>query len=142
MTDTVKNKISIAKRCTPVSRNVGLTKARKVLRELFSWLGLKNEMKQAEALTILDELGNNILRHSQGGKICITVYQEGEKKAVRMVAEDRGTGISDLAEAMTPGFSQDKGMGMGLNLLNALADDLRVASLIDGGTRVEVWKWI
>ncbi len=125
-----------------MSRDVGLSKARKTLKELLSWLELENEIRQTQILTILDELGNNILRHSQGGQICMTVYREGTKRAIRMVAEDQGDGIQDLAKAMTPGFSQDRGLGMGLNLLEALGDDLRVASLIDGGTRVEVWKWI
>jgi len=137
-----KANIQIVKKCVPVAKDVGLSKARKTLRELLSWLDLKNEIKHSEILTILDELGNNILRHSQGGEICITVFREGERKAIRMVAEDQGSGITDLSKVMTPGFSQDKGMGMGLNLLKALTDDLRIASLIDGGTRVEVWKWI
>ncbi len=133
--------VEIIRRCANVDQDVGLATARQQLRELFQELDIQNEIKQSIFLTLLDELGNNILRHGGEGTICLTGYKTGSRVGIRMVAEDRGGGIKDLAKALRPGYSEDNGLGRGLNLLESLADDVRIASLIGGGTYVEVWKW-
>ncbi len=137
-----ESQVEILRICATVSKKVGLSQARKALRELLSEVNVNNEIKVAELLTILDELGNNILRHGRKGLICISAYKKDSKVGIRMVAEDRGAGIDDLNKALSPGYSEDRGMGMGLNLLKSICDDLRIASLLGGGAYVEVWKWI
>ncbi len=134
--------MDIHKRCATVSKKVGLSRARKTLRNLLSEVNVGDEIKVARLLTILDELGNNILRHGEKGLICISAYIKEDKVGIRMVAEDRGAGIEDLKRALRPGYSEDRGMGMGLNLLKSICDDLRIGSLLEGGAYVEVWKWI
>ena len=136
------SQVEILRSCATVSKKVGLSQARKALRDLLSEVNVDNEIKVAELLTILDELGNNILRHGRKGFICISAYKKEPKLGIRMVAEDRGAGIDDLKKALRPGYSEDKGMGMGLNLLKSICDDLRIGSLLGGGAYVEVWKWI
>ncbi len=134
--------VAIYKRCIPVTKEVGLSLARKELRKLLDMLEVESEMRRAELLTMLDEIGNNIIRHAGNGTICISAYRVGGRVGVRLVAEDRGRGIDDLSKAFSRGFSEDNGLGMGLNLLRSLSDDVRIASLIGGGTYVEAWKWI
>ena len=136
------SQVEILRICATVSKEVGLSQARKALRELLSEVNIDNEIKVAELLTILDELGNNILRHGKKGLLCISAYKKDSKVGVRMVAEDKGAGIDDLDKALKPGFSEDRGMGMGLNLLQSICDDLRIGSLLGDGAYVEVWKWI
>ena len=135
-------RVDIHKRCVTVSKKVGLSQARKALRDILSEVNVSDEIKVARLLTILDELGNNILRHGEKGLICISAYIKEDKVGIRMVAEDRGAGIEDLKRALRPGYSEDRGMGMGLNLLKSICDDLRIGSLVEGGAYVEVWKWI
>lgn len=132
----------IFKHYAPIDKQIGLSVARKDLRRLFEEIGLFNEIHRTIFLTILDELGNNILRHSGSGVITLTGYRLASRKGIRIVAEDKGQGIGDLTKVLRPGYSQDNGMGLGLNLIESLADDVRIASLIHGGTRVEVWKWV
>lgn len=129
-------------KCIDFSDKSALSSARTLLRQIFEEIGLEDQVSQALLLTIIDELGNNILRHGRGGRLCLSVVKLHGHTGFRMLAEDKGGGIKDLELALKPGFSSDKGMGMGLNLLKALADDLRIANLINGGAYIEVWKWI
>ena len=144
--------------CRRVDQEAGTSGARALCRQAMQSAGLDRETLKAELLTIVDELAHNIIRYGRQGFICITVYVEpaagagsegdgsdGSKGApeglvFRVVAEDRGGGIKDLAKALEPGYSSGGGLGRGLNLLQALADDVRISSLLDGGTRVEVWR--
>ena len=57
-------------------------------------------------------------------------------------ATDSGPGIKDMEKAFMPGESEDHGLGLGLNAIRSLSDDIRVASGINGGARVDVWKWL
>jgi serine/threonine-protein kinase RsbT len=126
--------------CRQVDPAVGISGARALCRQAIRASGLEKETLKAELLTIVDELGHNILKYGRSGYICITVYLSSRGHLFRILAEDRGQGIRDLEKALEPGFSTGGGLGRGLNLLQALSDDVRIASLLDGGTRVEVWK--
>ncbi|RUM87441.1 MAG: hypothetical protein DSZ23_05815 [Thermodesulfatator sp.] len=129
-------------KCVPVSGEESIHDARAALRQMMEEAGVVREVIQAQLLTIVDELGRNILRHGGRGMICIAMVEVAGHRGFRLTAEDRGEGFADLELAFKPGYSQDMGMGMGLNLLKALSDDLRIASLLTGGARIEAWKWI
>ena len=132
----------IEKRCITISKDRGIHKARAILRQMMDRMEIADQIYHTQLLTIIDELGKNILRHGHGGKLCISVARAAGHIGFRVTAEDRGTGIKNLDLAFTPGYSEDRGMGMGLNLLKALSDDIRVANLLSGGALIEVWKWI
>jgi len=132
----------IQKRCIPISGEDGICRARTALREMLDYAEINNEIWRAQLLTIIDELGKNILRHGAAGRLCISMVQVAGRIGFRITAEDRGRGITDLDQAFTPGYSEDKGMGMGLNLLKALSDDIRIANFLSGGALIEIWKWI
>ena len=132
----------IEERCTPISKKEGIYKARAILRQMMKQRGMTDEICRARLLTIIDELGKNILRHGGAGRLCLAVVRAAGHKGFRITSEDRGRGIMDLDLAFTPGYSEDRGMGMGLNLLKALSDEIRVANLLSGGALIEVWKWI
>ncbi len=129
------------KRCLTITGEDGIHQARSILRLLLEKTGTRDEILEAQLLTIIDELGKNILRHGGSGRLCVAVVQASQHTGFRITAEDKGHGIADLDLAFTPGYSEDKGLGMGLNLLKALSDDLRVGSLLSGGAFIEVWKW-
>jgi len=130
------------KRCVDISGDEDIHEARALLRAMMEEAGVANEILCAQLLTIIDELGKNILRHGGLGRLCICVIKAARHTGFRITAEDKGGGITDLDLAFTPGYSEDKGLGMGLNLLKALSDDIRIASLLSGGAFIEVWKWI
>ena len=128
--------------CVEISPETGLAPARSLLRQMLREIGLENEIMRTKLLTILDELGNNILRHGKLGGLCMSVVETDGRLGIRIISEDEGAGIADMEKAFQPGFSEDHGLGMGLNLLMALADDIKIANLLKGGTYIEVWKWI
>ncbi len=127
--------------CAPVSRATGLTPVRVMARSLFRRLGT-GSMGQTELLVLINELANNIIRHGGSGEICIFPLVTMGHSGFFIRATDTGPGIKDLQKAMEPGQSEDNGLGLGLSAINNLADDVRISSRINGGTQVEVWKWL
>ena len=88
------------------------------------------------------EVEMNICIHAISGEVLIVM--EGER--VDVVANDRGPGIPDVAQALTPGFStapekaRAMGFGAGLGFANMerCADEFRVSSQVGIGTKVEM----
>ena len=84
----------------------------------------------------------NICIHAISGHICVSV--EGER--VRVVAADRGPGIPDIEQALTPGFSTASpkarelgfGAGMGLPNMQKCADSFKLESQVGHGTAVDM----
>lgn len=128
--------------CAAVDHAHGLSLIRAEARGLFKVLDIR-EPVQTEILTIINELGRNILRHAGGGgEICLSVVEQGQRIGIRIVAQDTGPGIIDLEKAMEPGFSEDNGLGLGLAAVDSLSDDVRISTLLPHGTQVEAIKWI
>ncbi len=127
--------------CAPVSVAAGLVPARMLARSMFRRLGTRQPAR-AEILVMVNELATNIIRHGGEGEICIYPVRLGSHTGFFICARDRGPGIEDLEKALEPGRSEDGGLGLGLNTVRNLSDDLRVSSLINGGAMVEVWKWL
>ncbi len=130
-----------SKRCASISGEDDIAGVRALARRMLERFGLMDEVFEAQILTIIDELAKNILRHGGAGMICVEGVRQKDHTGFRITAEDSGRGIPDLDLAFSPGYSEDSGMGMGLNLLKALSDDIRVANLLSGGALIEVWKW-
>jgi serine/threonine-protein kinase RsbT len=84
----------------------------------------------------------NICIHATSGEIDL----EADASGVRVIANDRGPGIPDLEQAMSPGFSTAPqkarelgfGAGMGLPNMQHCADELKVFTEVGSGTRVEM----
>lgn len=119
----------------------GLSLIRMEARGLFKILDIREPVR-TEILTIINELGKNILRHAGCGEICLSAVEQGWEKGVRILALDSGPGITDLEKALEPGFSEDKGLGLGLSAIGRLSDEVRISTLLPHGTQVEVIKWI
>lgn len=84
----------------------------------------------------------NVCIHAISGEVAVVM--EGDR--IDVVARDRGPGIPDIAQALTPGFStasakaRAMGFGAGLGFANMkrCADEFRIDSQIGVGTRVEM----
>lgn len=84
----------------------------------------------------------NVAAHSDGGVMHSYVYDE----LVYICFEDRGPGISDIEQAMVPGWStaddlvREMGFGAGLGLPNIKknSDLLHITSEFGGNTVVEI----
>jgi CBS domain-containing protein/anti-sigma regulatory factor (Ser/Thr protein kinase) len=88
------------------------------------------------------ETETNIIIHTVGGEIIAEVRPD----RLRITAVDNGPGISDIEQAMEPGFSTAPdwirelgfGAGMGLTNIKACADEMKLESQVGVGTRLEL----
>jgi len=89
------------------------------------------------------EAETNIIIHSdRGGEIIAEIRPD----RMKVVAIDDGPGIPDVEKAMRPGFSTAPdwirelgfGAGMGLNNIEACADEMHLDSQVGKGTRLEI----
>ena len=86
------------------------------------------------------EVELNLVIHSMGGELCLTVYPD----AVQLVSTDVGPGIPDLEMAMREGYSTANdearslgfGAGMGLPNMKRNADEFDIQSTVGLGTTI------
>ena len=84
----------------------------------------------------------NAIIHAYGGKMMVLVFSDRTELEVT----DEGPGIPDIAAAMKEGFSTapDKirelgfGAGMGLPNMSRSADDFKIESSTEKGTRIHM----
>lgn len=84
----------------------------------------------------------NIVAHAYRGVISVDLDED----KIRIVLDDEGPGIADVAQAMVKGYSTASpevremgfGAGMGLPNMQSNMDELKVESVVGKGTRVEM----
>jgi serine/threonine-protein kinase RsbT len=96
---------------------------------------------QTKLVTAVSELARNTLIHGGGGDATVEVVTAGARRGVRVEFVDTGPGISDVALALTDGWSSGSGMGLGLSGARRLVDDFDLRSDPGSGTTVSVAKW-
>lgn len=87
--------------------------ARQTGRELASSLGFRLA-DQTRLATAISELTRNILNYAGEG-VCVIRNQSSHNQIkIQVEVEDWGSGIPDVAKAMTDGYSSGSGLGAGL----------------------------
>ncbi len=117
-----------------------LVLARLLVRERALWLGF-SALELTRLVTATSELGRNTLTHGCGGSMVLEVMADGERRGLRLTFDDQGPGIPDLAQAMTDGFSTNRGLGLGLGGARRLVDEFAIVSHEGEGTQVAVTQW-
>ena len=85
--------------------------------------------------TAILEVARNVLRYAQRGDVLLHPIQKGGRLGLAVVAQDKGPGIADIAEALRDGN------GLGLASARRLMDEFRVRSEPGRGTTVTMRKW-
>lgn len=100
----------------------------------------------ADLKTAVSEAVTNAIVHGYRdtcGKIYITttIY---DTSAVKITIRDKGCGIENVTEAMTPLFTTGEGerAGLGFTVMESFCDKVRVRSLLGKGTSVTLIKKI
>jgi serine/threonine-protein kinase RsbT len=96
---------------------------------------------QTKIVTAASELARNTLLHGGGGKATIEVVTDGVRRGLRLIFEDEGPGIADIALAMKDGYSSGGGLGLGLSGAKRLSNEFSIASTPGKGTRVVITRW-
>jgi len=96
---------------------------------------------QTKIVTAASELARNTVLHGGGGTLRLEALNDGPRRGLRLVFEDRGPGIPDIDQALKDGFTTAGGLGLGLGGARRLMKDFQIESQPGEGTRVTVARW-
>jgi serine/threonine-protein kinase RsbT len=124
----------------PLRTEQDIVLARQAVRKLTVELkfGLVDQTKM---VTAASELARNTFTYGGGGTMRWEVQQEGARTGLRLIFEDKGPGIPDIAQALTDGWTSGGGMGLGLSGARRLVNDFEIFSKPGEGTRVAITRW-
>lgn len=114
--------------CDEASR-VG--EARRHCAQLAQQLGW-DEVQAGRLAIVVNELGANLLRHAQGGRLLIAARTHDA--TVEIISIDDGPGIADLHQSLQDGYSTGGTPGTGLGAVRRLANEFDIHSTRPGGT--------
>lgn len=109
-------------------------------KDLLQSMNIKKEIIRRCAIAAY-EVEMNIVIHSNGGNIFVLI----KDSEIKVIAQDIGPGIPDIAKAMVEGYSTASdeirslgfGAGMGLPNIKKNVDEFSIDSSLEEGTRVE-----
>lgn len=91
--------------------------------------------------TAISEITRNVLEYAQQGEVTISLLKNGVKNGVKIVVNDQGPGIANIAQVMKDGYSSRHGLGIGLPGTKRLMDEFEIRSRLGVGTTVTMKKW-
>ena len=115
--------------------------ARQVGRNVAKELGF-GTVDQARITTTISELARNIYLYAGQGEIGIEKLWDNGRTGLRVIAEDKGQGISDIRRVMEDGYTTSGGLGAGLPGVKRLMDEFEIDSEVGVGTKITTTKWI
>lgn len=131
----------VAKSSTvPVTTEGDVVKVRQAVRAVAVEIKL-SLVDQTKVVTAASELGRNLLIYGGGGEVQLDLVRDGVRNGIRVIFQDHGPGIPDIAQALKDGFTSGSGMGLGLGGAKRLVNDFEIISNAAEGTRVTITKW-
>ena len=116
----------------PVSEQSQVGEARRAANRLATDHDLDETVRGRVAI-VVTELGNNLWRHAQKGRLLIGCRQGDEGCQLEVISVDSGPGM-DVARCLRDGYSSGGTPGTGLGAVRRLSSDFSVFSLADRGT--------
>lgn len=133
-------KIVLNKDRMPIVKEQDVVPFRNRVREYAVKIGM-SLVNQTKLITAASELVRNMLKYAGGGVVVIEIISQGRDNGVRLVFQDKGPGIKDIAQAMKDGFSTGKSLGLGLPGARRLVSEFDLKSKVGEGTTVTIIKW-
>lgn len=124
----------------PIQASSDVVLVRQAVRTLASEIGL-TLVDQTKIVTAASELARNTLDHGKGGQVRVELVKNDVRSGLRLVFEDTGPGIKDIALAMTDGYTTGGGLGLGLSGSKRLVHDFDIDSKPGEGTRITIVRW-
>lgn len=115
--------------------------ARSEVRHMAAALGFRS-IDQTRLATVTSELARNVVKYAKRGRLIAQPTEAVRGVGLRLIFEDEGPGIPNLAAAMRDGFSTGKGLGKGLPGSKRLVDEFQIESTVGQGTRVTIVRWL
>lgn len=124
----------------PLKADGDVVLARQAVRKWAQEIGL-SLVDQTKIVTAASELGRNTIIYGRGGHMRMEIVDERPRRGLRLVFEDTGPGIADLALAMRDGYTSGGGLGMGLSGAKRLVNEFDIQTKVGEGTRITVVRW-
>lgn len=123
-----------------ISGEYDIVQARKAVRQaaVEAGFGLTDVTR---IVTAASELSRNIFVYAGTGTVRWRGIS-GDTDGLEITFEDRGPGIPDVTQALEPGYTTGKSLGMGLPGSKRLMDELELTSVPGEGTTVIIRKWL
>jgi serine/threonine-protein kinase RsbT len=132
--------VTLNKEVMTLIKEVDVIPFRNRLKEYAVKIGM-GLVNQTKIITAASELGRNMLKYANGGKVTIEVVSSGKENGIRLTFTDQGPGIPDISLAMKDGYTTGKSLGLGLPGTKRLVSDFKIESVVGKGTTVTVIKW-
>ena len=124
----------------PLRTEHDIVQARQHVRKLTQEAGF-GLVDQTKMVTAASELARNAVTYGGGGIVRLEALNDGPKRGLRLVFEDKGPGIADIDAALRDGFTTGGGLGLGLGGAKRLSNEFEIASRPGEGTRVAITRW-
>jgi serine/threonine-protein kinase RsbT len=96
---------------------------------------------QTKFVTATSELARNTLEHGGGGTMFAEIIENGTKRGIKLIFDDKGPGIADIQLALRDGYTSGGGMGLGLSGSKRLVNEFDIKSELGRGTTVTIIRW-
>lgn len=123
-----------------VQSDEDVVRVRQITRQWALDLGF-SLIDQTKIVTAASELARNTVIYGGGGTTRFEALHDGPRRGLRLVFQDKGPGIPDVAQALRDGFTTGSGLGLGLGGARRLASEFDIASVPGQGTTVRITRW-
>lgn len=124
----------------PVRGEADIVAARQAVRRLANEQRL-SLVDQTKIVTAASEVARNTVIYGGGGSARIEALEDGGRRGIRLVFEDQGPGIEDVALALKDGYTTGSGLGLGLGGAKRLCNEFLIESQPGRGTRITLIRW-
>lgn len=120
--------------------NADVVLARHGVRDWAREIGL-SVLDLTKVVTAASELARNALVHGGGGVMYLQIVTHDGREGLRLMFQDQGPGIPEIALAMQDGYTSGVGMGIGLPGAKRLVNEFDLTSTAGAGTSVTIVRW-
>ena len=124
----------------PLHTSDDVVRVRQIVRGWSVELGF-SLIDQTKVVTAASEIARNTVVYGGGGTARLEALQDGGRRGLRVIFEDKGPGIVDIQQALQDGYTSGTGLGLGLGGARRLSNDFTVESRVGEGTRVTIVRW-
>jgi anti-sigma regulatory factor (Ser/Thr protein kinase) len=117
----------------PVTEASQVGEARRAAQRLAAGNGY-DELTCGRIGIVATELGTNLARHAQHGRLLIGCHAADEGRRFEIISIDRGPGMSDVNRCLRDGYSTHSTPGTGLGAVKRLSTDFSVYSIPGRGS--------
>ncbi len=124
-----------------IDSEVDIVTVRKAVREIAQQIGF-GATDITRIVTSASELARNVFNYAGVGAMHWNRLKQNGSIGIELIFIDNGPGIPDIEQALTPGYSTMKSLGMGLSGAKRLMGEMEIESAPGKVTKVKIRKWI